>query len=134
MNKNVCLIFYSKPVHFLVHIFIILKGFLLSLVFLKISRPFIVTLCEACEQPAHTMHPTGFEDGFSLQCKIEWSFIFFKCLHKSGLTIFLFYYLVYIGTFKRLLELCILMLNRELKPLSKLLDTCKHCFSRIILQ
>lgn len=134
MNKICLSHFYSKPVHFLVHIFIILKGFLLSLVVLKISRPFIVTLCEACEQPAHTMHPTGFEDGFSLQCKIEWSFFFFSNVFTSLASQYLFYYLVYIGTFKRLLELCILMLNRELKPLSKLLDTCKHCFSRIILQ
>lgn len=122
MNKvDLCLNCDSWSLHLLVDIFIYaytLKKAIKTLFFKKLLS--VVTVWGICKQRWHNAFRRLWEWFLT---NAELTCLFFKILQKPDFTIFLLLYLVYIGKCKRLLELCILMLNMQPKPLSELLDT-----------
>lgn len=112
MNKKyifVSVLILNQSIYLFTFAFTHVTFFAFLIFFVKTSRPSVVTLHEAFVNISDT------------QCTSKQ--FFFLMSSKPGFTIFLLYYLVYIGTFKSLLELCILILNMQLKPSPKLLDT-----------
>lgn len=128
----ICLISDSKSVHLFVHIFTFaytLKIGKSLIIFLKTSRPFIVTVYETFVSSSDTRCVSQASRVVShFDAKLTSLFLnVFRHLALHNISA----YLVYVGKFKRLLELCILMLNTELKPLAKLLDSLQqYCFCR----